>query len=87
MRNRSSQLNVAHPLTADTGLRDFNTAAIADHTLIADLLVLSAGALPVLGRTEDTLAEQTVTFRFLGTIVDSLRFLDFAIRPLTNTFR
>ena len=59
MRNRGSQFDMAHAFPADTGLGDFNAAAVADHALVADLLVLSAGALPVLGRTENAFAEQT----------------------------
>ena len=87
MRNRSCQLNVAHSFTANGSLRDFDAAAIADNTLIADLLVLAAGALPVLCRTEDALAEQTVTLRLLRTIVNRLRLLYFAIGPFPDFFR
>ena len=84
---RSSQFDMSHTFTADTGFCDLNAAAIAYNALITDLLVFSAGTFPVLLGTEDTLAEQTVTFRLLGTVIDRLRLLYFTIRPFTNSFR
>ena len=60
MRNRSSKLDVSHTLTADAGLGYLNSAAITDHTFITDLLILSAMAFPVLTRSENALAEQSV---------------------------
>ena len=50
-----------------------HTTAVADDALVTDALVLAAGTLVVLRRTEDALAEQTVTLRLVGTIVDGLR--------------
>ncbi len=54
MRNRRGQLNVAHALAAHLGSRDFNAAAVADLSLIADALIFSAMAFPVLGRPKDS---------------------------------
>jgi hypothetical protein len=41
-------------------------------------------ALIVLDRTEDALAEETVSLRFVCTIIDSLRLQDFAVGVLEN---
>jgi hypothetical protein len=66
---------VAHALAADRGLGDLDAAALADDALEADALVLAAGALPVAGRAEDLLAEQTVLLGLEGAVVDGLGFL------------
>jgi hypothetical protein len=50
-------------------------------------LVLSADALVILHGPEDTGAEETVALRLEGTIVDSLRLLHFAMRPLPDALR
>jgi hypothetical protein len=76
------QLDVAHALAADLGAGDLDAAAVADLALVADLLILAAVALPVLGRPEDALAEQAVPLRLQGAVVDGFGFLDFAVRPL-----
>ena len=54
---------MSHALSADIRFGDLYAASVADNTLIADLLVLSAVALPVLAGSEDPLTEQTVLFR------------------------
>ena len=53
--------------------RHLDAAAVADDAAVADPLVLAAMALPVLDRTEDPLAEETVPFRLEGAVVDGLR--------------
>src|SRR5207248_987730 len=58
VRDRSGQVDVAHPLSADLLPRHLDAAALADDPLVADALVLAAVALPVLGRAEDPLAEE-----------------------------
>ena len=68
-----------HTLTADFAFCHFNAAAIADFTLIADLLIFTAMAFPVLRRSENPFAEQTVTFGFQGSVVNGLRFLHFTV--------
>ena len=64
---------MTHTLTPDLALGDLDAAAVADLALVADLLILTAVALPVLGGSEDALAEQTVAFGLEGTVVDGLR--------------
>ena len=81
------QLDVAHALPADLGPGDFDAAAVADLALVADLLVLAAVALPVLGGSEDALAEQAVPLRLQGAVVDGLRLFHLAIGPGADLLR
>ena len=76
MSHRHYQLDVSGTLTAHLLLGHLHTAAVADDTLITDTLVLTAGALIVFGRTEDTLTEETVALRLISTVVDGLGFCD-----------
>ena len=57
MRHRSSQLNVAHTLTADVRLCNLYSTTVADYAFIANLFILSAVALPVLAGSEDSFTE------------------------------
>src|SRR3977135_1229268 len=81
MHDGCGQLDVAHALATDLGARDFHTAALADDALEPDALVLAAVALPVLGRTEDLLAEEPVLLRLERAVVDRLGLLHLAVRP------
>ena len=87
MSHRNHQLDVSGTLTAHFLLCHLNTTTVTDDTLITDTLVLSAGTLIVLSRTEDALAEQTVTLWFVGTIVDGFGFGDLAEATLEDLFR
>ena len=82
-----SQLNVAHTLAADLGTGDFHAAAVADLALVADLLILTAVALPVLRRPENALTEQAVALGLQSTVVDGLGLLYLAVGPLADHFR
>jgi hypothetical protein len=73
-----SEVDVAHALTAHLGPRDLDAAALADDALVADALVLAAVALPVLGRTEDALAEEPVLLGLQRAVVDRLGLGDLA---------
>ena len=87
MRYGSGKLNVSHTLTANLGFCDLNAAAVAYNALVTDSLILSAMALPVLGRSENSLAEETVLFRFKGTIIYSFGLGYLAVRPFSDLFR
>ena len=73
MADGRGQFDVAHALAADLRLGDLDAAAVADLALIADALVLTAVALPVLRRSKDALAVQAVALRLQGAVVDGLR--------------
>src|SRR5205823_13277118 len=60
VRDGRGQVDVTHALAPDLLPRHLDAAALTDDALVADALVLAAIALPVLGRTEDALAEETV---------------------------
>ena len=87
VRGRAGQLDVAHALATHLGQRDFRAALLADHATMLHALVLAAQALVVLHRTEDGGAEQAVTLRLEGAVVDRLRLLHFAVRPRTDQLR
>src|ERR1700742_2446660 len=87
VRDRRGQVAVPHPLTADLGAGHLDAAALADDSLVADALVLTAVALPVLGRTEDALAEEPVFLRLQRPVVDRLRLRDLAPTPGADLFR
>jgi hypothetical protein len=78
------QFDMAHPLAAHLLQRDFNAAFLADDAAIFHALVFAAEAFVVLDRPEDTGAEQAVTFRLEGPVVDGFRLLDLAIGPRQN---
>ena len=82
--DRGGQLDVAHTFAAHARAGDFHTAAFAHDALEAHALVLAARALPVTGRAEDLLAEQTVLLRLEGTVIDGFRLLDLAIAPAAD---
>ena len=84
VRDRRGEIDVAHALAADLLACDLDAAALTDDPLVANALVLAAVALPVLGRTEDALAEQTVALRLERSVVDRLRLGDLAGRPVAN---
>src|SRR3954449_5559965 len=75
---------MTHPLATHLLARDLDAAALADDALVADALVLAAIALPVLGRTENALAEETVALGLERAVVDRLRLRDLARRPVAD---
>ncbi len=87
MAHRRGQFNMAHALAAHLGLGHFDAALVAHHALKARALIFSTVALPVLGRPEDALAEQSVALGFEGAIVDGFGFLHFSVRPLADFLR
>ena len=83
----SGKLDVAHALTTHLGAGDFNTTTLTDDALKAHTLVLAAVALPVLGWTEDLLAEEAVLFRAERAVVDGLGLFHFTFGPVTDRVR
>src|SRR5271157_4579267 len=82
-----SQLNVAEAFTTDLAERHFDAALVADHTTVLHPLILAAQAFPIGDGAEDFCAEQAVTLRLKGAVVDGLRLGDFAVGPGTDFFR
>src|SRR5271168_3382541 len=85
MRNRRSQFDVAHALTADFLQRNLNAALFADDAAILHALVLAAQTFVITDRPENTGAEQAIPLRLEGAVVDCLWLLDFAEGPGANT--
>ena len=81
MGNRRSQLNVTHALATHLGQCNFDAALLADDATVLEALVLAAQALVVLHRAKDLGAEQAVTLRLEGTVVDGFRLFNFAVGP------
>ena len=87
MSHWHNELDVTLTLTTYFLLCHLHTTTVADDTFITDALVLSAGALIVFCWTEDALAEQAVTLRLVGAVVDGLRLGNLTIRILLNLLR
>src|SRR5205085_11414234 len=87
VRHGIGEVDVAHSLAPDLRPRHLHTAPFADDALVADTLVLAAVALPVLGRTEDALAEQPVLLRLQRPVVDRLRLRYLTGAPAPDLLR
>src|SRR3954466_10369284 len=87
MRDGSGQFDMAHALAPDPRQRHFDRALFADDALVLHALVLAAQALVILDRPEDARAEQAVTLRLEGPVVDGLGLFDLAVRPGQNLLR
>ena len=87
VRDRRRQFDMAHALAPDPRQGHFDRALLADDALVLHALVLAAQALIVLDRAKDAGAEQAVTLRLEGAVVNGFRLLDFAVRPRQNLLR
>src|SRR4030095_2922710 len=81
VRNRHRQLYVPHAFTTNARECNFHAATVADHALMLDALVFSAGTLPVAGRAKNPFAEKAALLRFKGTVINCLGIFDFAFAP------
>ena len=77
---------MSHSLSSYLCLGDLYSAVRADKSSVANLVVFSAAADPVLCRSEDPFAEKAVTLRLQCPVVDRLRFCDLTVRPLEHLF-
>src|SRR5207248_10320549 len=84
VRDGRGQVDVTHALAPHLLPRHLDAAALADDPLVADALVLAAIALPVLRRTEDALAEETVALGLERAVVDRLRLGDLPGGPVAD---
>src|SRR5690606_16873358 len=84
VRDRRGQLDVAHALAAHLGPRHLDATLVAHGAGVANSLVLAAVALPVLGRTENALAEQAAMLGLERAVVDGFRLDHLAVRPAAD---
>src|SRR5262249_46404538 len=84
MGDGRGQVDVAHALSPHLLPGDLDAAALPDAALGTDALVLAAIALPVLGGTEDALAEEAVALGLERAVVDRLRLGDLAGGPVAD---
>ena len=75
---------MAHAFATHAGECNLHTATVADNAFVFDALILAARALPVTGRTEDTLTEEAALFWFEGAIVDGLGIFYLSLAPGTH---
>src|SRR6476660_5914830 len=75
---------MAHALAPYARQRHLNRALLADDALVFHALVLAAQALVILDRPENAGAEQAVSLRLEGPVVDRLRLFNFAVGPRQN---
>ena len=87
MGNGHYKLDVARTLTTYFLFCYLNTATVTYNAAITYALVFSAGTLKVLSRTEDTLAEETISLGFVCSVVDGFWFCNLTERVLENLFR
>ena len=85
--HRHNQLDMSHTFTAHFLFSNFHTTTVADDTFITDTLVFTAMTFIILDRTKNALAEQTVTFGFVRTIINGFRLQNFTTRILKDFFR
>src|SRR5438067_10742299 len=78
---------MAKPFSTHLGLDDLDAALLAHDSAVLHALVLAAVALVVLDRPEDLRAEEPVPLRLEGAVVDRLRLLHLAVRPLADLVR
>ena len=79
VRDRACQLDVAHALTAHSGIGDFYAAAVADDPLVAYRFEFSAIAFPLFGCPENPFAEKPVALRSECPVIDGFRFLNLPV--------
>ena len=87
VRDGGGEIDMTHPLATDLGLDYFDAALFADDAAMPHALVLAAVAFVVLGRPENLGAEQPVTLRLEGPVVDRFGLFDLAVRPRADHFR
>src|ERR1700682_5045075 len=87
MRHRRGQLDMAHAVASHLRQGDLDPAFLADDAAILHALVLAAQALIILDRTKYAGAEQPVSLRLEGAVVDRLGLFVLAIGPRADALR
>ena len=81
VNHRCGEIDVSHALATDAGMGHLDATAVTDDVLVLDALVLSAGTFPVLFRSENSLAEESILFRTVGPVVDGLGLFHLSVGP------
>ena len=81
MNHWCGEVDMAHPFAAHPAMGHLDTALVADHPFIFHAAVFTAGAFPVFFRPEDPLAEEPITLRTVGAVVDGFGFFHLAVGP------
>ena len=84
VRDRGGQVDMAESFATNLRLNDLDAAFLADDPAVLHALVLAAVALVVLHRTENLRAKEAVALGLERSVVDRLRLLDLAVRPLAD---
>jgi hypothetical protein len=80
MNYRYYKRNMSHPFTAYFFLCDFNPTTVANDATVADTFIFAAMTFVILNRPENPFTKKTVTFGFVGSVVNGLRFKNFSVR-------
>src|SRR6266498_5730768 len=75
------------PLAAHLRLDDLHAAFLAHDAAVLHALVFAAVALPIFRWAKDLRTEKPIALRLESPIIDGLRFLHLAVRPLTDFLR
>ena len=78
MSYRNYQVDMSYPISPHFLLGYLNSTSVADDPSIADALVLTTGTFIIFHWPEDPLAEQTITLRFVRTVIYGFRLQDFS---------
>ena len=78
MRDRCRQIDMAHTFPTHTRQRDLHTALLTGNAAILDPLIFPAKALIIFDRAKDTRAEQAITLRLEGPVIDGFRLFNLA---------
>ena len=86
MRNRRGKFDMPHTFTTDFRAGNFYAALVANYAFVSYTFIFTAVAFPVLGRSENSFAEQAVAFGLLRAVVDGFRLGNLAVRPFADLF-
>ena len=84
--NMNNQEEDDNAFTSYFSASHFNTTLIADYTLIANSFISSALTFPIFSWSKNFLAEKTISFRLLSSVIDSFRLSYFTMRPFSDLF-
>ena len=87
MRNRNNKIDVPNAISTYFLFSYLYPTTITNDPFVTYSFVLTTSTLIILNRTKNTLAKQTITFRFVCTIIYSFRLQHLTTRFSQNRFR